>query len=790
VLDSDAPAVQDAADAVADALRTLLGDDHALRLLGREVAGRPLSTARARAALDRARRADRADLVIAVGHGTSTAAIASAAGHTDDGSGAGPPVLAPWALDAWWHGREPAPDGGSGLPRCHWLADPATLPAALAFLREFTAAEEVALLVPPVVREAARAAHGGQLPRHAPGNAGATLSWIALPADPAAAVAAIAASADAAVVLGGHLTAERWESLATALRQRSLPAYALGAPAGARAGLLGGAAADAAPGRLARRLALHVQRLLAGTPAAALPVSVTRRTHPLVNRRTATDLGLAIPRHLRLEAEFVGGPAAPDTAALDLPTVMRTAARVQPRLAAARAAVAAGAQEVSRARSSLWPRLTLEAGARQIDADRARAALGREPERAASVGGTLEQVLYSEPAHAAVGIQEQRQRGREQRLRRERLDAMLAAATAYLDLLRARTAERIRREDLHLVRTHRDLARRRRAAGLAGPAEVERWEARLARRRAELTRADARTDQAAVALNAALDRPLEAPTAAAAVAPVTVVGAGDLAWLRSVVDDPARFRRLRDWLASEARRRSPRLQMLDAARQARRRALTAADRAWWVPQVALFGDLDHRLAAGGDGIEGFGLAPGAIPPAQRPFARAVDQAFPPPPGETSWSVGLRLSLPLWTGGERRAEQLGARRELARIDHEHAAAALVLARRVRQAAHAAGASLAVIGEAEAAAAAADRTLSVLTDAYARGTVGVVDLLGAQNAALEAELRAAAARYDFVADYLAAERAAGVFGLLLPPERQRERAASRRGHVAGEAPRKAR
>ena len=770
VLDAETPTVLAAEDALRDALHALLDDPGALRVERLAVVGTPLDRERAGAALDRALAAPGVDLVVAVGHGVGTAAAARRERPAR-------PLVAPWALDLHAGRHQPR------VPDLHILADPSPLAWPLDLLRELSPVRSLAVLAPPVIAELAGdpAGQADAAPRHPGGGA---VEWLALRAGaPGSTVDRIATETDAVIVLAGHLTAADQERLADALRARGLPAYSLAGHLAVERGMLAGLIRDDGPRRLARRAALIIAGLQAGGTDPDLPPAVALGARHMVNQQTARALGLVLPRSLNREVELVaaGPPAQADT--LDLAGAMREAARVRPRVLARRAAAAAGEHQVDRARSALWPQLHLEGRARQIDPDRAEAALGSRPERAASVGGRLFQVIYSEDAHAAVGIEEQRQRGREAGLQGARLDAMAAVAGAYLDLLQARTAVRIRRENLQLTRTHRELARMRRRVGVAGPAELQRWEGRLERRRTEFIRAAAGADQAALVVNALLDRPLEAPLAPTDAVPGTVLPYLDPAWLREVVDHPVRFERLRDWLVRESRIHAPRLQALAAARAASRRASTAADRAWWAPTIALFGDLSHRLAEGGTGTEGFHLDPTLVPPEQRPFAAAVAGAFPPPPGRTSWSAGVSFSLPLWEGGGRRDAQLLARRDLARADHEHAEAVLQLERRVRSAARVAGASLAAIAHAEAAADAARRTLEAVTAAYARGVTDVLDLLEAQNAALVAELAAATARHRFVADQIAAERAAGVFTLLLPPDRQRDRAARLRAHVDG-------
>ncbi len=61
-----------------------------------------------------------------------------------------------------------------------------------------------------------------------------------------------------------------------------------------------------------------------------------------------------------------------------------------------------------------------------------------------------------------------------------RLDIAQQTATAYLNVLRAKTFERVQKDNLQLTRSNLELARVRRQIGVSGPAEVYRWESQMA----------------------------------------------------------------------------------------------------------------------------------------------------------------------------------------------------------------------------------------------------------------------------------------------------------------------
>ena len=74
--------------------------------------------------------------------------------------------------------------------------------------------------------------------------------------------------------------------------------------------------------------------------------------------------------------------------------------------------------------------------------------------------------------------------------------------------------------------------------------------------------------------------------------------------------------------------------------------------------------------------------------------------------------------------------------------------------------------------EDAAIAAARNLELVEDAYGRGTVSIIELLDAQNAAILAEEGAANAVYDFLLDLMEVERAMKHVGVLRVGGRQVE------------------
>ena len=558
------------------------------------------------------------------------------------------------------------------------------------------------------------------------------------------ALAALPAAVDAVYLTPlPQLPAHEFDRLVAGLAERRLPSFSFSGRSEVDRGVLASLYLDADLKRLGRRIALHVQRILAGEDAGALPVDFRRSVRLTLNLRTARAIGVHPDWRTMSEAELLHAGPTEQTRRLSLVSTVREALAANPDVAAASRAVAAGSQTVRAARAALRPQLRASTGAEAIDRDRAESSFGLRPAFTAAGSLGLSQTLYSDGARARVDIERHRQMTREEARREQRLDVAHGAAVAYLNVLRAKTFERIRRENLALTRSHLDVARTRRRLGVARATEVARWENQIANDRRAVIDAESERRIAGIALNRLLHRSLEEPLATADVDLHDPGLKASAALAEDYVNNPFAFAILRDFMSAEALAGSPELGRLDAAVAAQERAATAARRALWRPVVTAAGDLSVVETEDGS----FDLDSLALPfPITRPNA-------------LNWSIGVSASLPLFSGGALRAERSRAEEELEELRLTRDATAARIEQRLRTALHRAGASFAGIGLAQDAAAAAERNLTLVTDAYEQGALSILDLIDAQNAALVAEQDAATAVYAYLIDLMDAHRASG-------------------------------
>jgi outer membrane protein TolC/ABC-type uncharacterized transport system substrate-binding protein len=666
------------------------------------------------------------------------------------------PVVAPFAINPQLQ-ELPKEGRSSGVENLSYVTLPTSLERDVEVFRRMVDFDVMAILIhEPILREVPAILRNVQQ-----ALAGEPFTAIPVPVseDPRAALEALGPDVDAVMVTPLlQLDEQRFDVLVEGLIRRELPSFAVLGVENVEAGLLASIAPRTDLGRLARRVALNVQAILLGDPAADQPVDFALGEQLTINMRTARAIGYRPGWDVLAEAELLHPEPAPSGPRLTLRQAAEEAVADNLELVAARFEVLAGEQQVEQVRAQRHPLALLGVEGTQIDADRAESLLSPTGERSAAASLDVRQLLYSDLVNAEITIEEHRQARRSLDRRSLRLDIVEQASTAYLDVLRAKSFVRIERDNLKLTRSHLEMARVRRDVGEAGPSEVYRWESELARARRAVIDADAQLDVARYRLARLLHRPIEQELR---LADADLENSGVLIEARRVeryIRDPWTFEVFRDFMVARGIELSPRIRSLDEALAAQRRAVLAARRSFWAPTATLEGGIRHVFADGGAGSD-----PRPVP---LPGGTVLEL-----PDDTSWGITLSLSYPLSTGGARPAALREARRELQRLRLQRDAAAESLELSIRSALQRAGSTYAAIELTRERARAAQKNLDVVSDAYSEGTVSILDLLDAQNAALVADQAAATAVYDHLVANLRVQRAVGRFDFFLDDEEAR-------------------
>ena len=654
------------------------------------------------------------------------------------------PVIAALVIDAEQQGL-PKQAGTSGRPNLNYLAIPDSSERDLNRLREIVPFERAVFVSNRWLLEAIPGLFAGF------DDAEFELDLVPVGESVDEALAALEGAEAAYLAPMLHLSLEERERLAVGLIERKIPSFALIGAGAVERGILAAQRSDDFVERLARRVALNVQRIVLGEDAGTLPVDILDRPRLRINMQTARALGVDPGWQIRTEAELLYETDV-DVPLTTLEDALNDAVFRNLSLAAERRNVEAGEQNVARARANLRPSVEASLVGLQIDEDRASELAG-QAERSVTAGADLTQVLWSDGAYANVSIQSSLQEGRRHRLQIVELDALRDAAVAYYNVLRSQTLVSIRREDLELTRSHLDFARIRNELGQAGPAEIYRWESLLADARRALVDATAGLRKAGYQLNRVRHRPLAEDFRTEADGLTLEYLLSRRGRLLAYAGSPRDFSLTSDFMVAEALAVVPELKEIDASIAAQKRAVKAARRSYYSPDVVAALSFEERLEASGAGTGSSSL----------PFPIAV-------PDDTSWSAALSISLPLFAGGARRAELAGAESTLDRLRLQRRDVAERLEQAIRsnlQDTQAAFTAIVLTRDSEDA---ARKGLELVSDAYRQGAADLLDLLDSQTSALQAELAAADAQFTFFAELTQSERAAGYYFDFLSPEEQ--------------------
>jgi outer membrane protein TolC len=686
-------------------------------------------------ALDGVLHGPRADLVVALGVLASREACSRK--HLPR------PVIAAMILDHE-HQQVPYVNGTSGKHNLTYIGMPDTFKEDLQTFSQITPFKALVMLGGPSLFAAFPDAQNGWLARVDYLEAG--MRFLETAESVERTLASIPPNADAVYLLPiPEMSMQEHARLLKGLALKRLPVFSLLGHTLVRKGALAGLNKADWAKRVARRTALNARKILAGEKAADLPVAISRQTHLMVNMQTARIIGIYPGFKVLTDATLINVEPDEETRELTLMGVMDEAVLVNLDLAAAGRTNAAGEEIVNRARSQLYPQLSARASGVLIDRDRAESAAA--PAQQTVTGSlNLSQVLWSDQRRANLSIEKMRQWRRTLEWEKIRLDVALNAANAYLNVLLAKTQKNILLANLRLSRSNLERAKMRRTLGASGPADVYRLESQIAQERAEVMQADTRRKVAEMELNRQLAYSLEQPFQLADVGLDDQVSLLLSPRIRPYAANALALNQLKQFLVIKGLRASPELMQSDADIAAERRRRLSTKRAFYAPDITLNGKASHLFEDRGAG---------------------ADMETAGAPDDTDWSLSLDISLPLWEGGGRFADTRSSLQTLKSLRLQRRATARRLEQQIRNAVHQAVASYTSIELLKEATQSSQKNFDLVADAYARGTVTLIDLLDAQTTYRQTEQNAANANYQFLLDLMALERSLGGFTFFSGP-----------------------
>ena len=625
------------------------------------------------------------------------------------------PVLAPWVIDNELTGAPVSEEGTSGVKNLNYLSSASVIKRDFKAFKDIIRFNKFAFLFMPVFPEAIPEIEDIVLTTAL--SIDSEIVMIPVSEDIDQVIKSIPADVEAVYITPLFLLDDvKFNKLVNGLIERKLPSFSLMGRIEVEKGLLLGLNPKQDVSRQARRIALNVQSILLGQDAGSISIRFPRQQQLTLNMKTARAIGYSPRWEVLTEADLLYEEKEHKDNFITLAQAVNESLRNNLDLLATERSVSAGAAEVWRAISVLLPQSNIAFTASRIDEDRARASMGNQAEKSTTGSVDVNQILFSESAFSNVSVQRNLQKSREYNRDEVRLDIIAATSIAYLNVLRAKIFEKIRKSNLKLSKSNLQLAKIRRDIGVANPSEVYRWESEIALDRIDLVDTQAERKNAEILLNRLLHRPLNEQFSTIDISldsPYFKVGDERIT---KYIDNPRSFEIFKAFI---------------------------------LPDISVGAEANRLFSEGGAGqrgdIEGL------------PLVSSQD--------DTDWTIFLQASFPLFRGGAKIAEYKQAREQLFSLRLQRQSVIERVEQDIRSAMNNTGASFPSIKFSKNAADAAHKNLELVTDSYSRGVVSILDLLDAQDASISADLNSATAVYDFFIDLVNLHRAIGRFDFYL-------------------------
>lgn len=585
-------------------------------------------------------------------------------------------------------------------------------------------------------------------------------------------LSAIPKDADAVYLHMVPMPDAEFQKISRELIKRRLPSFSFLGEYDVRKGIMAAASPDIFP-RMIRRIALNVQRIALGDDPGMLSVTFSPSKRLYINLKTAYSVGVSPKWNTLLEAELIqlDSTSIPGAQNLTLKSAVSRISEQNLDVLSKLQEINAASQNISIARSNLLPRIDLNASGLQIDQD--RAAAGYQPVRRGTVDFSVRQVLFSEQALANVSIQSSLFDSKKDEFEIMRLNTISEGAKLYLNFLRTKKLFYILLDNLRLMRQNLEIAAVRQSTGTAGPEEKLRWEAEIADLRKTAMEVQSQMNQSQLALKQVMSIPLIYSVNVADVSiddPELLISNTKL---RSYLEDPVSFDLMTDYLVQEGIKSSREISQINSIMDAQNRNLTSLKYSFYTPTVAAFASYTNTFYKSRIS-QPFQLTSIPTPPSSIPveLPAYMGQLFslvsPTLPDNNDWSIGLQLSLNLTDGFATSYSAQKATAELNQLDYQKKAVEEKIALRIRYEMETLKSAYFGIQQSKIEQEAAQKTLKIVTDAYSRGALSILNLMDAQASALRADQISVNAFYDLLIGYMQLQRAIGKYDFFLTPE----------------------
>ncbi len=493
----------------------------------------------------------------------------------------------------------------------------------------------------------------------------------------------------------------------------------------------------------ARRNALNMQAVMLGERASQQPILVEIKEKLTINESTAQKLGIAIDFKVLVDAEVVNFGVGDVSDRLGLLQI--TEAALEQNLSLKNVGYTLALQNNQRdiAKGALRPQLSANGSYSRRKSDSGAVLSGFASEESSQANIQLSQTLFSDSQFGNYKIQSLLAQATTQEFRQAQLDTIREASLAMADVLQAQAVAAIQQENLDFSEKNLELAVDRVAIGVSSSADRYRWETQVSNARSAVFDGFSSVLIAKQNLNRILNRDIAAQLE---VMPLDLDNSMVYSTeeIFKLMDNTDTFERLYQFGLRKSFENTPEIKRLESIIAAKKRELKILKRRHWLPSVSLTGQVTENLDDSSPAID------------------ASD--------DRDWQLMLNASIPFYRGGQTKAERKQGEIELAQLENQLANVKQGISQTLRASMNNGITTLFNLDFSATAASAASKSLLLVTDAYSKGTVPVVDLLDAQNASISANLAEVQASIGFFRASIEMQRAIGIYEFLMSDEQK--------------------
>ena len=515
------------------------------------------------------------------------------------------------------------------------------------------------------------------------------------------------------------------------------------------AGILGTSSGDNRDQQVYRRIGLVADAIFSGINASENRVALNLRENTYLNISTAKKLEFSPPFEVMLTVNLVG-ETDPETKKYSFNEIAQIALEQNLGLKISYKDIDLSELDIRSNRSLVLPSLSSGLTALQINEERANAIVN-SPEQSLSLDFVLSQVIYSEEALAAMKIAKYLNNAQQYQTQSEVLNVLFETYSLYLNVLSAKTNFNVQKRNLDNTKTNLELAISRVEIGEANKSDLYRWESEVARATQSLIEAQTVLLAVKLQLNTLLANSLEEDFQ------IKDIGLEDDLYksfrqspLSNLLKTPDDMKRASDFLVRQSLEKNPNKKELLENIKAAERLFKLNKRLFYVPTVALQANYSEILAREGEGSE-------QPDPNSLMFGNGLQ--------DNSWSVGINLSYPLFTGFSRRINKQKSRIELEQLEFANTSLDQNLELNIRSSTVNLLSATTNLRYSKQSAESANQNFLLVQNYYREGAVNITQLIDAQEASLNASRQAALAVYEYILANLQLEYAIGQFSMFL-------------------------